>query len=782
MLQYHLGKDEKENWLIAESDFDIRHQGKCEAIFCLGNGYLGQRAAFEEKYVGQTRDMLINGTFNRFDDQEVTELPNVADVTNLELMLDGERFSMDSGVLEDYLRVMDLKTGELTRTLLWTSPAGKKYRMVFSRFVSLSRRHLLGQRVQVTPLDGPCLLQADSGIDGQVTNSGSQHFHEGGKRVFNNIILRMTQQTTQSEVSVSLHTAHRFFLGEAPAGGKMLPVIDRRVLSIRGTFELPEGIPFRIEKLTTVFTSRDPEYLKFPASEAVTQAEADGLALIQDALQIGYDALFEESREAWAVLWRQADITVASSRSEDQLLLRFALYHLNIMASKTDSRMGIGAKGLSGEGYKGHSFWDTEIFTLPYFTLTQPEAARKLVEYRYLGLEGARKKAAENGFSGAMYPWEAAWIDDGETTPLLGAADIVTGEPIPILTGLLEQHITADVAFGIWQYYTVTGDLDFMDRYGWEILLETGRFWASRAEWKEEAGRYEICDVIGPDEYKDHVSNNAYTNYMAAYNMRLALKAMDILEKESTPSAAGLKERFCFGNLRKEIMPVLDRLYLPQPDENGIIPQFDGYFDLKHLDLTPYRNAGSVGSIYKDYNQDQICTFQVHKQADTVVLLLLLDDLFPAEIRKKNYYFYESRTLHDSSLSKSTHCVLAADLGEDETAYRFFEGCGNVDFGPNMDTSDAGIHTASMGGIWQCAVYGFGGVRVVGEELLISPKLPKVWRSLNFRLIWHGQPLEVSISRESLRVQNHGTLPVQLLLHGSRTEIPPGSSAISAPL
>ena len=471
MLQYHYGKNEKENWLMAETDFDIRHQGKCEALFCLGNGYLGQRAALEEKYVGQTRDMLVNGTFNRFDEQEVTELPNFPDVTNLELTLNGERFSMDSGSLADYRRVMDLQTGELSRSLTWTSPMGHRYSLEFSRFVSLARQHLLGQRVRVTPLDEACVLQVDSGIDGQVTNTGTQHFHEGEKRIFNNTILRMTEKTTQSGIGICLHAAHRYFLGELPEEGKLLPVIDRRALAVRGTFEVPKGVCFRADKLTAVTTGRDAAYADLSAEEAAARAERDGLAWMEEALALGYDALFDESRQAWAALWDRCDIRVDSDRSEDQLLIRFALYHLNIMGNKADSRMGIGAKGLTGEGYKGHSFWDTEIFILPYFILTQPEAARKLVEYRYLGLEGARRKAAENGYRGAMYPWEAAWIDDGETTPLLGAADIVTGKPIPILTGLLEQHITADVAFGIWMYYTVTGDRDFMDRGGWEVFL-----------------------------------------------------------------------------------------------------------------------------------------------------------------------------------------------------------------------------------------------------------------------------------------------------------------------
>ena len=408
MLQYDLGTGAKENWLMAETDFDIRHQGKCEAIFCLGNGYLGQRAAFEEKYVGQTRDMLVTGTFDRFDEQEVTELPNIADVTNMELILNGERFSMDSGAMTGYLRVMDLRTGELTRSLCWTSPTGKTYRLDFSRFVSLTREHVLGQRVVVTPLDGPCALRMDSGIDGQVTNTGTQHFHEGSKRIFDNRILRMSQKTIQSAVTVCVHTAHQYYLNDTPAEGKLLPVIDRRAMSIRGTFEVPRGVSFRIDKLTVVTTGRDLAYARLAEEKAAEASEEDGRAMMEEALSMGYDALFAESRTAWADLWSRCDVLVDAGKSTDQLLIRFALYHLNIMCSKRDSRVGIGAKGLTGEGYKGHSFWDTEIFILPYFILTQPEAARKLLEYRFLGLDGARRKAAENGFLGAMYPWEAA--------------------------------------------------------------------------------------------------------------------------------------------------------------------------------------------------------------------------------------------------------------------------------------------------------------------------------------------------------------------------------------
>lgn len=776
MLKYDLGTGSKENWLVAETDFDIDHQGKCEAIMCLGNGYMGQRAAFEERYVGQTRDMLINGTFNRFDEFEVTELPNVADVTNLEFILDDERFSMDRGTLTDYLRVLDLQTGGLTRTLDWTSPRGKRYRFVFERFVSMVNDHLLGLRASVTPLDEGCVLRLDSGINGQVTNTGSQHFHEGTKRIFNNTILRMSETTIQSKVTICLHTAHKYLADGAVVNGKILPIIDRRALSIRGTFSVDKGSTFTVEKLTAVTSSRDLKYENLSSEDAAIQAEDDGLKLLQVSTQTGYDALFQESKDDWMEFWFRNDIRVVSDKAFDQLTVRFALYHLSIMASRNDARMGIGAKGLSGEGYKGHSFWDTEIFTLPYFVLTRPAIARNLLTYRYKGLYGARKKAEENGCRGAMYPWEAAWVDDGEVTPLWGAADIVTGEPIPILTGLIEQHITADVVFGVWQYFTATGDQTFMDNCGYEMILDTARYWGSRVEWDEQRGQYGITNVIGPDEYKERVSNNAYTNYMAEFNMELALKVMDDLEQLGGEVAARLEQQFDFSGLRQEISVVLDKMYLPQPDQDGIIPQFDGYFNLKHIDLAPYKSASRIGTIYNDYNQEQIGTFQVHKQADTVLLLLLKEDLFSAELKKKNYYFYESRTLHDSSLSKSTHCVLAADLGEEDTSYHFYEGCGDIDLGPNMSSSDAGVHTASLGGIWQCAVYGFGGCRVVNDDLRIVPRLPKGWHSLSFPLVWRDQPLKVSIDHYSLAVENRGHQDVFILLNNNRTKVAAGCS------
>ena len=380
MLKYDLKANGAAGWLISETDFDRDHQGKCEAIFCQGNGYLGPRAAFEEPYVGQTRDLLVTGTFNRFDENEVCELPNLPDLTNLCLLLNSIPFSMDRGILGDYLRQLDLGTGEVTRILTWTAPDGSRYALRFERFVSLAQEHLLCQRVSITPLSGDLTLTLESGIDGRVTSGGSQHFHEGEKRMMGDI-LRMVSVTTQSEVSCALHTAFRWHLnGEETAPGRILPVIDRRYLGIRADAAVPKDGTLTVEKFSVVTTSRDLPLDGEP--DTSEKAAENGLALLRDALSAGYDTLRADSAAAWEKFWTESDVRIDSLREMDQLMVRFALYHLNIMAKKDDPRVGIGAKGLTGEGYKGHSFWDTEIFILPYFILTQPEAAKSLVSYR----------------------------------------------------------------------------------------------------------------------------------------------------------------------------------------------------------------------------------------------------------------------------------------------------------------------------------------------------------------------------------------------------------------
>ena len=755
-LNYSKGQGPDKNWLVEERVFDSRFTGKCESIFSQGNGYLGLRNALEERYLGESRGMYVAGTFNKASADEVTELPNAPDVTNMQITLGGQRFAMNAHNTKDYSRVLDLRTGETVRTLTWEGEQGEAAKLTFRRFVSAENVHMIGSSVEITPVSGELTVQIVSGIDGQVTNAGAQHFRETSKRVFNEKYLEFTVATTESDVSVAVHTTHRLSSGGAPCTAAKARVTDER-RRILGRYELtvPQGQTVRLEKLSVVHSTRDLEYANLNEAAARERLNRDGLALLEALAPRGYDALFAESAAAWARFWDDQDIRIDSCDDFDQLAIRFALYHLEIMTRKGDSRIGIAAKGLSGEGYKGHSFWDTETFIFPYFQMARPETARTLLEYRYRGLYGARLKAAENGLVGAMYPWESAWISDGEVTPWLLGVSMHTGEPLYCLTGKIELHITADIIYALEQYYIATGDKDFMEKCGYEMILETARFWNSRLEWIEERGRYEINDVIGPDEYQEHVNNNAYTNYMAKYNMDLALRIIDELPRENPQVWQRLSAIADWQALKQDLTARLPKMYLPQPHpETGIIPQFDGYFDLKYIDLTPYKKNTIVGTIFHDYSNEELQDYQAAKQADIVELLYQLEDMVSPEVREKNYFYYEERTLHDSSLSKAIHSVTACDLGLSDEAYDMFQKAASTDLGQEMQSSNAGIHSANMGGVWQDVVMGFGGMRISHGKLRINPHLPKNWESLSYAIHWQGSRLVVTVDKESVSVMN----------------------------
>ena len=776
-MNYSRGTGELADWLISEELFDERFLGKCESIFCQGNGYLGVRNALEEPYTSETRNMFVTGTFNKFHENEVTELPNFPDVTKMELYFNDMPFSLLKGTIRHYERVMNLRDGEVIRNVQWQDPEGKGFRLGFSRMVSMADEHVIAARLEVEPLDSRTQIRFVSGIDGTVSNSGAQHFCEGDKRIYEYQFMEMVSKTVESGVTAGICSTHRFLVDGQETAPKLLPIIERRKIQVSTQITLEKGQKLVVEKLSSVYTSRDQAYIGMVGQESVSQkVKEDGLEKVKELRRRGYQELLDSSRKAWDGIWEREDVKISSRNGFDQLAVRFAIYHLNIMVKKDDSRVGVGAKALTGEGYKGHSFWDTEVFILPYFLLTEPDTARTLLEYRYHNLYGARKKAQEYGYDGAMYPWEAAWITDGEVTPLWGPADVVTGKPIQYLTGMIEQHISADIAFAVWQYYMASEDEDFMERCGYEMILDTARFWASRVEWKEDRDRYEITDVIGPDEYKEHVDNNAYTNYLAWYNMKLASDLIDMLQNKKKEVYGRLDSFLKLSELKARLDDRIPRLYLPEPQgEDGIIPQFEGYFELKYLDLAKYKESSEVLTIYRDLSPEQINEYQVSKQGDLVVLFYLLEDLFDGGIKRNNYLYYEERTLHDSSLSKCTHGVVASDLGLTREAYGFYTGASQVDLGPEMRSSDAGIHSASMGGIWQVAVLGFGGVRIAGGKLRIHPALPQEWERLEFRIVWKHSPLDIVITGEDVTITNRGA-QVSVELLGETVELAAGET------
>lgn len=749
-LQYDKGTGEFKNWLVTEKNFNPETLGKVEAVFSLGNGYMGLRSATEEHYPKEVRGNFVAGTFDKFlGDKEVTELPNAADMTEMVFTLNNTPFQLTTGEILYFERTLNLKNAELSRHIHWRSPNGEEYKLTFSRFVSLADKHIIAQKVSITPLNSELTLKLNSGINGQITNTGTQHFKEGVMRLYDQKIMKLEAQTVESNIDFAHFTRHEFTLNKKVFIPKNTIFMDRRkIFTMFEAEKIQKNETITIEKVSGVYTSRDKDWQNVDnALERFAKAE-------------NYDALFLAHQNTWEKnIWQQYPIQIEGV-DFDQLAIRFAIYHLTCMTPAHDNRMNIGAKGLSGEGYKGHAFWDTEIFVLPFFTTSNPKIARQLLEYRSLSISGAAQKAKDNNYEGAMFPWESAWLDDGEVTPVWGAADIITGEPTKIWSGFIEQHITADIAFAVWQYYQFTGDQDFMEKHGYELIFATAVFWQSRLEKKGD--RYEITGVVGPDEYKEHIDNNAFTNYMAHWNLEKAIHYYKLLQKEHPTLLESLSAKWDLNNNFKKWQEKSAKLYLPQPNSNLIIPQDDTYLSKKVIDLTSYKESSQVGKLFLEYNLEQVNNMQVTKQADVMILLYLLENKFSPEVKQANWNYYEPKTLHDSSLSRATHSILASDLGDKNLAYSLFEKASRIDLGQNMQSSDAGIHSASIGGIWQVVVNGFGGVRMLDGKLYLHPNLPKKWTELKFPIYWKGSRLLIHITQHTVKITNTSNKAVSL--------------------
>ena len=775
-LSYNKGVKTDKNWIIEESRFSRSELKKIEAIFAQGNGYLGQRAVLEEVYSTETRGLFLAGTFDRFGKEEVTELPNLADFCNLRIFLDDEEFCMVQGKILLYSRSLNLKDGVITRHVYWEGRSGVEAELLFERFVSLADKHVIASRVRVIPFNRNVKVRIISGINGRVTNGGTQHFHEVETRIREDRMMEYHTVTGESRIHVLQYFGHQFSLNGSPIRPRKIPLIDRRYAGMMTEVEVPIRQSLVVDKLCTVFTDRDPE----ACGEKAWDTSVRGSKITLEYLEKGYDFLKNRSQKAWKTFWNKNDILIRGEDDYDQLAIRFALYHLNIMADREDDTVGIGAKGLTGEDYKGHCFWDTEMCILPFYLLTDPEEAKRLLTYRGRGLQGAKIKAYHNGYKGAMFPWESARPEDGETTPERGMADPLTGERISIYTGKKELHISADISYAVWEYYKATGDEEFMKKWGDEIILATAVFWADRVEWDEEGRTCHICDVIGPDEYKQRVKDNTYTNYMVRHNLRLAVQIADKLEKENPDYLEELNNKWEIREMLPQIRRAAEGIYLPPMDKGGIIPQFSGYEKLKDLEIASYKKFGKNGEIemLKEHTVRELNACRVHKQADLVQLLQLFpglpeykDEDERRKARDRNYGFYERHTIHAAPYSFAIHSMMAASLERTQEAYALFHQCCDVDLSSDGENAPEGIYAACMGGIWQCVVQGFCGVRIQSDALCINPCLPKQWESVKFRICYRACSLDIKVTKEEVTIHNRGSHPLRLIFRGEQVSL-----------
>ncbi|AOH53989.1 glycosyl hydrolase family 65 [Peribacillus muralis] len=724
---------------LDENRFDTRYINKFASLMTVGNGYFGLRASHEENYVDQTRGMYVAGIYNKATANEPSDLVNLPDMVGMNIELDGENFSLLTGEILSYKRQLNLENGELRRDILWKSRTGSRFRLTFQRFAAKNDLHVLATKLTVTSLDKPAQMKIVTGINAQQTNFGRQHLIEEKVRVVEGDLLQGIYKTTESGHMIALAACCTCSLqgevGHAAKNRQLLTTIKQDLLA---------ETPFVLEKMGVIYTSLDGD-LRGESPEEASEAA------LRSCSAAGYDALLHKSAGEWAQFWMEKRIKVSSARVFDQLALDFSVYQLEVMTPAHDERFSVGAKGLTGEGYKGHVFWDTEIFITPFHLFTEPKKAKKLLRYRYLHLKQAMGKAASNGYEGALFPWESAFTGE-EETPEFAAINIKTGKRQKVASALAEHHIVADIAYTVVEYYQNTLDDAFMKKEGLELLKETSRFWISRAA--EENGQLVIKDVIGPDEYTEHVNNNAFTNYMAWYNVEQALFFMGK-----------------FGDVDHQLKDrgheFLKRLYLPKANDDKIIPQDDTFLSKPEIDLSRYKQAQGSQGILMDYSRQEVNEMQILKQADVVMLLYLLPDLFPKDIISENLHYYEEHTIHDSSLSKAIHAIVAARAGDIDKAYGFFQESCLIDLGPNPLSSDEGLHAASLGAIWMAAMFGFANISIKDQRLSLDPKLPSEWSELTFPFIFQGSRLHISLTHKQVEITKVSGDDVCIELNGA---------------
>jgi trehalose/maltose hydrolase-like predicted phosphorylase len=685
-------------WILVEQGFTLAREHEIESLFAIGNGYVGARASLAEGSALSAPATFVAGVFDT-KPGSMPELTPVADWTRLSAVVEGQPLRLDRGQNLEHRRILDMRQGIFWREWRHQDEAGRITWLRGLRLVSLADPHLLIQCVTIAPENFGGMLFIDATLTGPVVQVRG-----------NGTIIAM------AVAHCVVNHAERW----TPSAGQV---------EGRQSFELKLGETYRLDRVVAVHTSRDTVEPRERASEHVER-------LIEDVA-----GAINKHRDAWLARWEKSDLRIEGDLAA-QRALRFAIYHLLSSANPHDDRVSIGARGLSGTAYKGHVFWDTDIFMLPFFILTYPEAARALVMFRYHTLAAARAKAARHGYRGAFYAWESADNGQDVTPPFVLAFD---GEIVRILTGEQEQHISADVAFGVWNYWRATGDDRFLLEAGAEILIETARFWASRAK-REEDGRFHIGGVIGPDEYHETVDDNAYTNAMAQWNLEVAAEIATLLAERWPQQWKALSNRLGIEpGEPKRWQEMAREFYTGFDEQTGLFEQFRGYFDLEDIDLAAFTPRTVPMDVL--LGRDRIQRSKIIKQPDVVMLVYLLWDRLPPHVRKVNFEYYEPRCGHGSSLSPAIHALVAARLGDLARAERYFRQAAEIDLADNMRNAAGGIHAGALGGLWQAAVFGFAGLHIGKDGPEHHPSLPSSWRSLSMHFQWRGRWHDLVLSQ-----------------------------------
>jgi alpha,alpha-trehalose phosphorylase len=760
-------------WCIREQTADAAQAFLHETLFAVGNGYIGLRGTHEDGPAHPDAASLEGSYLNGFYDSEPIHHPenafglarnnqfmlNVPNAKCIEASAGTERFNLAACSVHAYERTLDFGTGLLERRVELEAPSGKRLRIVSRRLASFARKHVAALEYIVTPLnfDGP--LRIVTRIDSAVANLQAGDDPRVGSAVAGVALLTVARKQTETGLMLLQRTRNSgFMLATATDTHTSEPATVERIDDGHAfTFTARRGEAIALVKCIAYVSSRDVFEAEVPV---VAQAE------LRRAGDAGFVALAQEQAAWLADFWRQADVEIVGDDALQQGV-RFNQFHL-LQSVGRDGRTNIAAKGVTGEGYEGHYFWDTEIYVFPFFLYSKPEVARALLQYRYAGLPSARARARDLAHeSGALYPWRT--IAGEECSAYFPA-------------GTAQYHINADVAYSIRLYLDATGDFDFIAQYGAEIVLETVRIWTGMGSYDRD-GAFCLNVVTGPDEYTALVNNNFYTNAMARMHMRFAVDLAERLRAERPDDYARLVDTI---GLRDAELDAWRRagaaMKLPYDAPLGVHAQDDSF-----LSKAPWDFAATPRDKYPlllHYHPMVIYRHQVCKQADVVLALLLLSDQFTQEDKRRDFDYYERVTTHDSSLSPCIFGIVAAELGYREKAYAYFMETARLDLDNIHGNTEYGVHTAAMAGTWMGVAYGFAGMRLVDGVARFAPTLPALWQRYRFKVHLHGALLEVTVEGTgtsyrlvdgaALRVEHFGT---QVLLTRAQPSVRMGDEA-----
>ncbi len=748
-IKYH-------EWLIIEEGFSPENNRISESIFSIGNGKMGQRANFEEKYSGDS----LNGTYvagiyypdktrvgwwkNGYPEY-FAKIINSTNWIGINISINGEELDLAKAKVIEFTRKLDMQHGVLSRKFVARLNNGNKVEVNSQRFISIDDTELgvISYSVKALNFSGEIIVTPY--LDGDVQNEDSNYdqkfWVEISKEVETNEGF-ITLETLKTKFRVTTGMYSQITKNGVNETSEISNSVKDKYIEASQTIQVIEGDELTIEKFSSTVSSYN-----YSNNQLVQKADE----AIKRMKKAGFAKLLENHKKRWLKKWKTSDIKIEGDVAAQQGI-RFNIFQLNQTYSGEDERLNIGPKGFTGEKYGGVTYWDTEAYCLPFYLSTaSEEVSKNLLIYRHKHLQKAIDNAAKLGFSNgaALYPMVTI---NGEECHNEWE---ITFEEI---------HRNGAIAHAICNYINYTGDKEYLAPFGFEVLLGISRFWSQRINWSEEKQKFVLLGVTGPNEYENNVNNNFHTNYIAVWTLKYTLEAIDYLKTEFPFLFEEMVNKWKFNELKEteRWKEIIEKIYFPWDDEKQVYLQQDGFLDKELIPVSEIYTEDLP--INKKWSWDRILRSPYIKQADTLQSMFWFEDNFSEVELKRHFDFYEPLTVHESSLSPCIHSIIGAKIGYEEKSYEMYLRTARLDLDNYNDDTDDGLHITSMGGTWMAFVMGFGGMRAKNDRLVFNPFLPEKWKSYSFKINFRGADLEVKKELNSFSIKNHSNVEVPVIV------------------